>query len=141
MPADAIGSVNVSTTAYDPEVGRTGAVNVIMKSGTNSFHGSLFEYHSNNALQARNLFDTTGTTPHAVHNQYGASAGGHILRDRLFYFADYQGSRDLVGQLATPTIPTAAMRTGNFAASPTVIYDPSTGNTATGANALETCGY
>jgi Carboxypeptidase regulatory-like domain len=136
LPADAIGAVNVSTTAYDPEIGRAGAaaVNVIMKSGTNSFHGSLFEYHSNNALQARNVFDTTGATPHAVHNQFGASAGGHIIRDRLFYFADFQDSRDLVGQLATPTIPTMAMRTGNFAESPTVIYDPATGNTATGAN-------
>lgn len=133
LPADAIAAVDVSTSAYDPELGRAGAatVNVIMKSGTNSFHGSLFEYHNDSALQARNFFGTS--VPHAVHNQYGGSAGGHILRDKLFYFADFQGSRDLVGQLAQPTIPTLAFRKGDFSASPTIIYDPNTGNTATGA--------
>jgi hypothetical protein len=131
LPADAIAAVDVSTSAWDPELGRAGAaaVNVIMKSGTNSFHGSLFEYHSNSDLQDRNVFATT--VPHGVHNQFGGSAGGHIKRDKLFFFADYQGSRDLTGQLATPTIPTMAMRQGDFTASKTTIYDPATG-TATG---------
>jgi hypothetical protein len=132
LPADAIAAVDVSTTVYDPEFGRAGAasVNVIMKSGSNAFHGSLFEYHSDSDLQARNVLATS--VPHGVHNQFGGSAGGHIIKDKLFYFADYQGSRDLVGQIATPTIPTVAMRNGDFTASPTVIYDPLTGNTATG---------
>jgi len=133
LPADAIAAVDVSTSAYDPEMGRAGGavVNVIMKSGSNAFHGSLYEYHNDSDLQSRNFFATS--VPHGIHNQFGASAGGHIKRDKLFYFADYQGSRDLVGQIATPTIPTMAMRQGNFTASPTIIYDPSTGNTATGA--------
>ena len=132
LPADAIAAVDVSTTAYDPEMGRAGGavVNVIMKSGTNNFHGSLFEYHSNSDLQARNVFATT--VPHGVHNQFGGAFGGRIKRDRLFFFADFQGSRDLVGQLAQPTIPTMAMRSGDFTASTTTIYDPATGNTATG---------
>src|SRR6202790_947812 len=132
LPADAISAVDVSTPAYDPEMGRAGGavVNVIMKSGSNAFHGSLFEYHNDSDLQARNVFATS--VPRGVHNQYGASAGGHVLRDKLFYFADWQGSRDLVGQIATPTIPTMAMRQGDFTASPTIIYDPTTGNTATG---------
>lgn len=132
LPADAIGSVDVTTTAYDPELGRAGAaaVNVIMKSGSNSFHGSLFEYDRNSALQARNFFATA--VPHTVYNQYGGSLGGRIIRDKLFFFGDYQGSRDLAGQIAIPTVPTAAMRVGNFSASPTTIYDPQTG-TATGA--------
>ncbi|HLH40854.1 MAG TPA: carboxypeptidase-like regulatory domain-containing protein [Bryobacteraceae bacterium] len=136
LPPDAIQTVSVSTTAYDPEFGRAGAaaVNVIMKSGTNNFHGTLFEYHNNSDFQARNFFSyTPPKVPHAVHNQYGGSAGGHIIRDKLFYFADFQGTNDIVGQIATPTIPTAAMRTGDFSASPTVIYDPQTGNPATGA--------
>lgn len=133
LPADAILTVNVSTSDYDPEFGRVGAaaVNVIMKSGSNDFHGTLFEYHNDSDLQARNFFATS--VPHAVHNQYGGSAGGRIIKDKLFYFADYQGSDDLVGQIATPTIPTTAMRQGDFSASPTVIYDPLTGNAATGA--------
>jgi hypothetical protein len=135
LPLDAIQTVTVSTTDYDPEFGRAGAaaVNVIMKSGTNSFHGTLFEYHNDSDLQARNFFSyTPPKVPHAIHNQYGGTAGGHIVRNKLFYFADFQGSNDIVGQVATPTIPTAAMRTGDFSASPTVIYDPLTGNIKTG---------
>ena len=132
LPADAIAAVDVSTTAYDPEMGRAGGavVNVIMKSGTNSFHGSLFEYHRDSALQSRNVFATS--VPHGVYNQYGGSLGGRIKRDKLFVFGDFQGSRNLDGQLAIPTIPTMDMRAGNFAASPTTIYDPLTGNVATG---------
>ena len=132
LPADAIAAVDVSTTAYDPEMGRAGGavVNVIMKSGSNSFHGSLFEYHRDSALQSRNVF--ASSVPHGVYNQYGGSLGGRILRDKLFVFGDFQGSRNLDGQIAFPTIPTMAMRAGNFAASPTTIYDPNTGNTATG---------
>jgi hypothetical protein len=132
LPADAIGSVDVSTSAYDPELGRAGAasVNVIMKSGSNSFHGSLFEYDRNSKLQARNFF--AATVPHTVYNQYGGSLGGRIIRDKLFFFGDFQGSRDLSGQIAIPTIPTTAMRAGDFSASPTTIYDPQTG-TSTGA--------
>jgi hypothetical protein len=132
LPADAIATVEVSTSAYDPEFGRAGAaaVNVIMKSGSNDLHGSLFEYHNNSDLQARNVLSTS--VPHAVHNQFGAAAGGHIIRNKLFFFGDYQGSRDLVGQIATPTIPTVSMRAGNFLSSPTTIYDPATGS-STGA--------
>jgi hypothetical protein len=132
LPADAIAAVDVSTTAYDPEMGRAGGavVNVIMKSGTNTFHGSLFEYHRDSALQSRNVF--ANTVPHGVYNQYGGSLGGHIIRDKLFVFGDYQGSRNLDGQIAIPTIPTMDMRAGNFAASPTIIYDPMTGNVVTG---------
>ena len=79
----AIAAVDVSTSAYDPEMGRAGGavVNVIMKSGSNVFHGSLFEYHNDSDLQSRNFFATS--VPHGVHNQYGASAGGHIKRDKL----------------------------------------------------------
>jgi len=128
LPADAIGGVNVSTTAYDPELGRAGGavVNVIMKPGSNNFHGSLFEYHRDSDLQARNIFATS--VPHTVYNQYGGSIGGPILKDKLFFFGDFQGSRDLEGQIALPTIPTLDMRAGNFTASPTIIYDPATGN-------------
>jgi hypothetical protein len=136
LPADAIQQVMVSTSDYDPEFGRVGAaaVNLIMKSGTNGFHGTLFEYHNDSDLQARNFFSyTPPKVPHGIHNQYGGSAGGHIVKDRLFYFGDFQGTNDIVGQTATPTIPTTAMRTGDFTASPYIIYDPMTGNTATGA--------
>ena len=132
LPADAIQTVDVSTSVYDPEYGRAGAaaVNVIMKSGSNSYHGTLFEYHNDSDLQARNFF--ASSVPHAIHNQFGGTFGGPIKHDKLFFFGDYQGTNDRVGQIATPTIPTLAMRRGDFSASPTLIYDPRTGNTATG---------
>jgi hypothetical protein len=131
-PADAIATVDVSTTNYDPELGRAGGAvtNVTLKSGTNDWHGSLFEYHRDNDLQARNVF--ASNTPHSVYNQFGGSFGGRIRKDKLFFFADYQGSRDVFGNTNLPTIPTIAFRNGDLSASPTVVYDPATGS-STGA--------
>jgi hypothetical protein len=127
-PADAIASVDVSTTNYDPELGRAGGAvtNVTLKSGTNSFHGTTFAYHHDNDLQAKNVF--ASTTPHSVYNQFGGSFGGRVIRDKLFFFGDYQGSRDVFGNTNLPTIPTGAFRSGDLSAAPTIIYDPSTGN-------------
>ena len=127
-PADAIANVDVSTTNYDPELGRAGGAvtNVVLKSGTNSYHGSAFEYNRVNALQARDPFSTTPAA-HAVYNQFGGSFGGRIKRDKLFFFGDYQGSRDIAGQTNVVTMPTMAFRSGNLSASPTIIYDPKTG--------------
>ncbi len=114
-PADAIANVDVSTTNYDPELGRAGGAvtNVVLKSGTNSYHGSAFEYNRVNALQARDPFSTTPPA-HSVYNQFGGAFGGRIKRDKLFFFGDYQGSRDIAGQTNVVTIPTLAFRTGNL---------------------------
>ena len=128
-PADAIANVDVSTTNYDPELGRAGGAvsNVVLKSGTNSYHGSAFEYNRVNALQARDPFSTTPAA-HSVYNQYGGSFGGRIKRDKLFFFGDYQGSHDITGQTNVITMPTLAFRRGDLSASPSIIYNPSTGN-------------
>ena len=127
-PAEAIASVELSTTNYDPELGRAGGAvsNVTLKSGTNDYHGSLFEYHRNNKLQARNVF--ASSTPHTVYNQFGGTFGGRVKRDKLFFFGDYQGSRDVLGQSNLFIIPTMAFRSGDLSAAPTTIYDPLTGN-------------
>ena len=127
-PADAIANVDVSTANYDPELGRAGGAvtNVVLKSGTNDYHGSAFEYNRVNALQARDPFSSTAA-PHAVYNQFGGSFGGRIKRDKLFFFGDYQGSRDIAGQTNIVTFPSSAFRTGDLSASPTTIYDPTTG--------------
>jgi len=127
-PADAIANVDVSTTNYDPELGRAGGAvtNVVLKSGTNSYHGSAFEYNRVNALQARDPFSATPAA-HTVYNQYGGSFGGRIKRDKLFFFSDYQGSHDIAGQTNLVTIPTLAFRKGDLGASPTTIYNPATG--------------
>ncbi len=129
-PADAIANVDVSTTNYDPELGRAGGAvtNVVLKSGTNSYHGSAFEYNRVNAMQARDPFSTTPPA-HSVYNQFGGAFGGRIKRDKLFFFGDYQGSRDIAGQTNVVTMPTLAFRTGNLnlPTGSTAIYDPATG--------------
>src|SRR5258708_28858284 len=127
-PADAIANVDVSTTNYDPELGRAGGAvtNVVLKSGSNDFHGSVFEYHRDGDLQARNVF--ASSLPHTVYNQFGGTFGGRVIKDKLFFFGDYQGSRDVSGNSNLPTIPTLPFRAGDLSASTTTIYDPATGN-------------
>src|SRR5216684_1847688 len=126
-PPDAIATVDVSTTNYDPEYGRAGGAvtNVTLKSGSNDFHGSAFEYHRDASMTARNVF--ASLVPHTVYNQFGGAGGGRIKRDKLFFFGDYQGSRDVNGLANLATIPTMDFRTGNLSAAPTIIYDPATG--------------
>jgi len=127
-PPEAIAAVDVTTSNYDPELGRAGGavVNVTLRSGTNNFHGSAFEYHYDNDIQARNVFATT--KPLNIYNQFGGTFGGRIKRDRLFFFSDYQGNRARRGTSELPTIPTLAFRDGDLSASPTTIYDPATGS-------------
>lgn len=123
-PAEAIQTVDVSTSNFDPEFGNAGGAvtNVTLRSGTNDFHGSLFEFHRNENIQARNTFAVTKAP--TVYNQFGGTFGGRIVRDKLFFFGDYQGSRDHLGQVNRGAIPGAAFRTGNLAAGNSTIYDP-----------------
>src|SRR5258707_8689333 len=85
-----------------------------------------FEYHYDNGMQAKNVFATS--LPLSIYNQFGGSFGGRIKRDKLFFFSDYQGSRQRIGNSNLDTIPTIAFRNGDLSASPSTIYDPSTGN-------------
>lgn len=129
-PAAAIQTVNVETGNYAPEFGRAaGAVtNVILKSGTNNFHGSLYEFNQISALAARSYFERTGAFPRNTNNYYGATLGGPIVRRHTFFFFDYAGYRNYSSQFNLITVPTAAFRSGDLSASPTTIYDPETGN-------------
>ena len=108
---DAVQEVNVSTNLYPAEVSRTagGVANIITKSGTNTFHGSLFEYLRNDVFDARNYFATTGPRPKLRQNQFGGSVGGPIRKDKTFFFGDYEGFRQVWAQNTyTSTVPTAA---------------------------------
>ncbi|WP_263365997.1 TonB-dependent receptor [Edaphobacter bradus] len=127
-PADAIQSVDISTNNFEAEMGRaTGAVtNVVLKSGTNAFHGSAFEFIQNNAVNARSYFG-----PHLGHlsyNYFGGSIGGPILKDKLFFFGDYLRSSDHELVSGTYTIPDARYFTPNAQGfidlSPAVTLDP-----------------
>jgi hypothetical protein len=104
------------------------------KSGTNEFHGSLFAFRQNDVLQARNPFSqarpdpiTGKLIPDTLKNQFGGSIGGPILKNRAFFFGDYQGTRSKIGGSRLVTVPTALARTGNFSEYSNQIFDPQTG--------------
>src|SRR5712664_3930969 len=135
-PAETIQEVNISTNNFDPEQGMTGgaAVTVITKSGTNQFHGVLFEYHQDQALRARQFFETAAASPRkgkSILNDLGGACGGPIKKDKLFFFGSYNGTFERDNRQAPgglQTVPTAALRAGDFTGTGTTIYDPSTGN-------------
>jgi hypothetical protein len=132
---DAISEFRVEENSMKAQFGRGGAaVNVVLRSGTNSVHGSLFEFMRNDVFDAVNYF-STGKPPFHL-NQYGGSLGGPIRRDRTFFFADYQGQREKEGETYISTVPTAAERGGDFTALQAALYDPYTTNASTGARQL-----
>ena len=126
--AEAIETVNISTSAYDAEFGRAGGAitNVTLKSGTNTMKGSVFLFGNNQSTNAPGYF--THTTPPGSYLQSGVTLGGPIQHNKLFFFGDYQHIRDNAGRTTRSVIPPAAYRNGDFSASPTRIYDPATGN-------------
>lgn len=131
-PAEAIATVDISTSNFDPEFGNAGGAvtNVTLRSGSNNYHGSVFSFHRDENIQARNTFSTTKAP--TVYNQFGGTIGGPVKRDKLFFFADYQGSRDHLGTVNRGTIPGGAFRSGNLSSVTNLIYDPATGS-ATGS--------
>src|SRR5271170_7190303 len=116
---DSVEEFRLITNSFDAEYGKfSGAVmNAITKSGTNSFHGDIFEFLRNNALDARNFFAPSKSE--LRQNQFGYTLGGPVLMNHLFFFSDYQGTRQVQGaETGLVTVPTTAERAGNF--------DPST---------------
>ena len=138
---ESIETVNVATSSFDAEQGLAGGsvINVQIKSGTNALHGAAFEYHNNQHVLANSFFGVPGYEKQVnIYNQFGAVLGGPFKRDKLFYFASFQGTYDhRSGGAAIPsscgttcgfaTVPTAAMRVGDMSASSIPIYDPATG--------------
>ncbi|MGB2887674.1 MAG: TonB-dependent receptor [Candidatus Acidiferrales bacterium] len=115
LGTDAVAEFSVLTTNYSTEYGRTsgGVISAITKSGTNQFHGSAYEFARNSAFAARNFFDPA-TIPPFSRNQYGASAGGPIQKDKTFIFGNYEGVRQSLGQTLTDAVPSADARAGKF---------------------------
>jgi len=107
---EGIQEITVQTNSYAAEAGRTagGVVNIVTRSGTNQFHGSIYEYFRNDIFDGRNYFQTTGNKPELRQNQYGASIGGPIFRDRTFFYFDFEGLRTVSGVTDTGTVPTLA---------------------------------
>ncbi len=129
-PAETVQEVNISTNNFDPEQGMTGgaAITVITKSGTNQYHGVGFEYFQNQALRARQFFET-GPKGDSKLNDFGGTFGGPIKKDKLFFFGSYNGTYERDNRsTGLVTVPTAALRAGDFTGTGTVIYNPHTGN-------------
>jgi outer membrane receptor protein involved in Fe transport len=124
--------VKIITSNYDAEYGSVsgGVFQVTTKSGTNKFHGSAFEYYRTAGFFAADHFSQPNGVPGNVWNQFGASVGGPIVKNRLFFFADYQGMRNNLSTSSLYTAPIPAFRTGDFSsvALTNPIFDPNTGN-------------
>jgi len=154
---DSVEEAKITLMDYDAEFGKSiaGLVVASTKSGTNEFHGSAFWFRNSDATQARNPFNQAPNVPlpHSKWNQFGGSVGGPVMKNKLFFFADYQGTRQANGVTNNITIPTATVLstcTVDPVANPTAkcdlsqylnnvangngqVYDPATGNPNTGA--------
>jgi hypothetical protein len=115
---DSISEFRIITNNFDAEYGNFsgGQINVATKSGTNTIHGSAFEFVRNTALNARNFYNPTSSGPKGEfnQNQFGGTVGGPIKKDKVFVFVDYQGTRQTQGSTVNTVVPTAADRTGNL---------------------------
>ena len=134
--ADAVSEFRIQTSNNTAEYGRYtgGVMNMASRSGTNEFHGSAYEYFRNKVLNATNFFANktgAGRAPFS-QNQFGASVGGKLIKDRLFFFSSYEGYRQRQGNLFLLTVPTAQTAAGDFSdyrgtnGSLVPIYDPLT---------------
>lgn len=124
---DAIAEFKVQTNTYSAEFGRAGGavINATYRSGTNQFHGSAWEFHRNTVLNAVGFFKPVGgTKPPLIRNQFGFTFGGPIIKDRTFFFGDYEGFRQIQKNLVFSTLPTLAQRQGILSVS---VRNPITG--------------
>jgi hypothetical protein len=126
--ADALETVSVTTSNYDAEFGRSGGAitNVTLKSGTNTFKGSTFFFGNNEKTNAGDYFSHIKAPTKFVNG--GFTLGGPIVRNKLFFFGDYQRTIDNAGYVVRTIVPTVAMRNGDFSAVSQHIYDPTTGD-------------
>src|SRR5262245_21778844 len=131
---DAIQEFKIESNSPPAEFGRFngGVVNLTTKAGTNTLHGTAFEFLRNEALNARNFFATSDPNkPKFRRNQFGGVAGGPIREDRAFFFIDYQGQRQTIGRTVISTVPTLLQRQGIFTEAiggrVPIIFDPTTG--------------
>jgi hypothetical protein len=125
---DDIQEFKIQTNLFGAQQGRSSGatVDVLTKSGTNQFHGDVFEYVRNDLFDGRDYFNpTTAHKPEYRQNQFGGSMGGPVMRDRVFFFGDYEGFRSLQGTpTSVNTVPTPAERTGDFSGIAQQIFDP-----------------
>jgi hypothetical protein len=156
---DAIGEAKITLQNFDAEFGKAiaGLMVASTKSGTNDIHGSVFYFRNSDATQARNPFNQAPDKPlpHSKFNQFGGSVGGAVIKNKLFYFGDYQGTRQASGVTNNITIPTSTVLStctaatgfcdlsqylGTVSGGTGQIYDPATGDPNTGAGRMPFAG-
>jgi len=124
---DAVQEFKLQQANFSADIGFTGAtvINLVTRSGTNSFHGSVYEFLRNEKLDANNWFNNATSTklPPLRHNLFGFTVGGPIRKDKTFFFFDYEGSRDRTMSSSRAGVPSALMREGNFAEICTAGFD------------------
>ena len=117
LSPDAVQEFRIETTSYSAEFGRAGGgiINASIRSGTNSFHGSAWEYLRNTELNATGFFKPVNNQkPVLIQNQFGAAFGGPVIRNKAFFFMDYEGFRRVQRRVTFSTLPTLEQRTGNL---------------------------
>ena len=126
LPLDAMQEFRVISNNYSAEYGHStgGIIALSTRSGTNAFHGSLFEFARNNALDARNFFSAKNA-PLNLH-QYGGSLGGPIRKDKTHFFVSWEETRETYGSANVQTVPTLLQRHGDYSRTKTLLYDPLT---------------
>lgn len=128
---DAVQEFKVMTHNFAAEYGHAAGtiVSATLKAGTNQYHGAIFEFVRNDIFDANNFFTNRAGLPRTPfhQNQFGGAIGGPIVHNRIFFFADYQGTRESTKSGSSiESVPPMAWRTGDFSSSPTVLYDPAT---------------
>jgi hypothetical protein len=127
---DALQETNVMDNLYDARYGESGGgiVNMVTKTGTNAFHGDLYDYLENGALNANTFTnDITGVPKeHQVQNQFGGTFGGPIKKDKIFFFGSYEGYREIIPYTVIQSVPTAAEANGDFTGTGYDIFNPAT---------------
>src|SRR5438067_9598517 len=131
---DALSELKISTTSYDAEFGQASQAVIVAqtKSGTNQLHGGVFDYRRDQHGQAKDPFTQSKPLPNTtdqfipatLRNDFGGSIGGPIQKDKMFFFADYEGTRQKLGNSLLLTVPTAAERGGDLSDLGANIYDP-----------------
>ena len=127
---EAIKEFKIQTNLFSAEQGRNpgGQVNVVTKSGSNEWHGTAYEFLRNRSLDANNFFSNRARQgkPQFQQNQFGGAFGGRLIKNKTFFFGDYDGFRQNLGRLFVNTVPTVKMRQGDFSEITAGIFDPAT---------------
>lgn len=122
---DAVSEFKIDSNNQKAEFEGSASVTIVTKSGANAFHGTVFEFNRNKALAAKNFFATSAPKPPFNRNEFGFSLGGPIIKNKTFFFGNYEGLRERFPRVNTLSVATNAMREGNFTGLPTII-DPLT---------------